>query len=294
MYNKNVLAVGEVLYDVIGEVYNLGGAPFNVGAHLAKLGYKSYILSRVGNDQWGENIFAEAKEIGVNTRFLLRHESLPTGTVQVRFEDDEPHYEIKHPVAWDAIEGDLNQLKSIPWSVVTFGSLAQRDEANQRFYVRLFEEIEAEWIYFDCNLRQNFYNKEIIQNSLKLCNIAKFNEDEIRVISSMLYKETLEPADFGARLVEDYGIQIAVYTWGAEGSKAWYENRLYEAAGVDVELITTVGAGDAFSAGFLHRLMMGSDIQNALEKGNLLGAYVASHAGAIPEYSGDLRADMND
>lgn len=293
MYNKNVLAVGEVLYDVIGDVYNLGGAPFNVGAHLAKLGYNSYILSMVGKDQWGENIFDEAKGIGVNTRFLSRHPSLPTGTVQVSFENDEPSYEIKHPVAWDAIDGDLEQIKSIPWSVVTFGSLAQRDKINQRFYARLFEEIEAEWIYFDCNLRQNFYSKEIIRDSLKLCNIAKFNEDEIRVISGLLYGEELDPKEFGERLAQDYGIQIAVYTWGAEGSKAWYENRLYEAAGVEVELITTVGAGDAFSAGFLHRLMVGSDIQNALEKGNLLGAYVASHAGAIPEYSGDLRADMN-
>src|SRR5690625_7926510 len=97
----------------------------------------------------------------------------------------------------------------------------------------------------------------------------------------MLYKETLEPADFGARLVEDYGIQIAVYTWGAEGSKAWYENRLYEAAGVDVELITTVGAGDGFSAGFLHGLMMGSDIVYALEKEDVVVGYIASFVGTI-------------
>lgn len=293
MKKKNVLAIGEVLFDVIGEEYNLGGAPFNVGAHLAKLGYESYILSSVGVDKWGAEIMDQARSIGVHTDFLDHHPSLATGTVQVTFVQNEPEYEIRQPVAWDAIRADMEQVQSIDWSVIAFGSLAQRSEENQVFYNRFFEEVTAEWIYFDCNLRQDFYNVEVIRRSLGICNIAKFNKEEIEKISEMLYHESKNVEEFGRLLAQDFGIELVVCTWGAEGAKAWYQDHLYEAAGVRVKTQNTVGAGDAFSAGFLHSLVSGSDIETALRKGNLLGAYVASHAGAIPEYTENIRSELN-
>lgn len=292
MKKKNVLAIGEVLFDVIGEEYNLGGAPFNVGAHLAKLGHESYILSSVGKDDLGDEIIQQVREIGVHTDFLVRHPLLPTGTVQVSFVENEPEYVIHQPVAWDEITGDTDLLQSIDWSVITFGSLAQRSIQNQEFYTRFFEEVTAEWIYFDCNLRQDFYNAEVIKRSLSICNIAKFNKEEIGIVSAMLYNESKDPEEFGAALARDFGVKMAVYTWGAEGAKAWYEDGFYAAAGIRVKTETTVGAGDAFSAGFLHRLMSGSDIEDALRRGNLLGAYVASHSGAIPDYSDKIRTDL--
>ncbi len=293
MKKYNILAVGEVLYDVIRNTYKLGGAPFNVAAHMAKLGNESYILSSIGTDELGDKIIDEAEALNVDTDFIHRDIRKPTGTVEVKFEDGEPDYEIVEDVAWDYLQVDFEKLNAIDWTVVAFGSLAQRTPNNQSFYYDLFENLKSKWIYFDCNLRREFYTKSTIESSLKYANIAKFNEHEIEVISELLYGEKLKGELFGQLLQNDYNIEIAVYTWGKEGSKAWYKNKLHSVPGIEVKTHDTVGAGDAFSAGFLHSWIHGKDVKEALKQGNRLGGYVASHSGAIPEYDDQLMSYYN-
>lgn len=284
------MAVGEVLFDVIEGKYNLGGAPFNVGAHMTRLGNEGYILSSVGQDELGDRIFREAEALGVHTRFLYRHDHLPTGTVPVTFHDGEPDYEIREPVAWDELQADPKSLLEIPWALIAFGSLAQRSEHNQQYYMDLFEEVKADRIYFDCNLRQNFYNEKILRDSLQAADIAKFNKEEVEVISKLFYNREMDTGSFAEALARDFDIDIAVYTLGAEGAQAWQAGRLHSARGIRVKVKDTVGAGDAFSAGFLHSLIAGREVSEALEYGNRLGAFVASSEGAIPEYSDEIRA----
>lgn len=284
MKKFNILAVGEVLFDVIRNEYNLGGAPFNVAAHMAKLGNSSYILSTVGTDELGDRIINEAEALNVSTEFIHRNKQKSTGTVEVKFENGEPDYEIVEDVAWDHLQVDQNEINAINWSVVAFGSLAQRSPENQMFYKKLFEGLQSEYVYFDCNLRREFYSKSVIEDSLHYANIAKFNEDEIEIISNLLYGKPLTGADFGLRLHDDYNIERIVYTLGKDGAQAWYKSSLYTAPGIEIQTSDTVGAGDAFSAGFLHSIIHGKDMDEALALGNRLGAYVASQTGAIPAY----------
>lgn len=293
MNKYKILAVGEVLFDVIDGIHRLGGAPFNVAAHMARLGNKGYILSAIGEDELGDQILQEADLIGVNTSLIRQMGDKPTGTVQVEFIDGEPDYEIVSDVAWDYLEADLEQLDQEKWSVIAFGSLAQRSPHNLAFFQSMFNRLHADWIYFDCNLRQNYFSRSVIADSLNYANIGKFNEHEIRVVSQLLFGQLLEPVAFAERLNTEYGVSLVVYTWGKAGSKAWYQGELYSAPSEKVETKDTVGAGDAFSAGFLHSWIRTLDLDEALKKGNRLGGYVASHSGAIPEYDDQLKSYYN-
>ena len=277
------------MFDVIDEEYKLGGAPFNVAAHMAKLGNDCYILSAVGKDDLGDQIIREAKDLDVHTNLIYKNEEKPTGTVQVEFQNGEPDYEIVRDVAWDYLAADFDAIIKKKWSVVAFGSLAQRSAHNQVFYRNLFDGLRADWVYFDCNLRQEFYSKLILEDSLHFANIAKFNEQEISVVSKLLYETVLFPEKFAEQLNKDYSIDLVVYTWGKEGSKAWYKDEYHSVPSIKVNTQDTVGAGDAFSAGFLHSWIHGTEVKESLRNGNRLGGYVASRSGAIPPYDDEVK-----
>lgn len=289
MIHHKILAVGEVLFDVIEGDYKLGGAPFNVAAHLAKLGHHSYILSGVGNDALGDRIIEEAERLNVSTELIHRHPTAPTGTVQVTFEAGEPQYEIVENVAWDYLAADFDEVQRHQWEVVAFGSLAQRSAHNRSFFDELFRNLTSRWRYFDCNLRQDYYDKDILERSLRLANISKFNEHELGVCSELLYGQQMVPENFAARIHADFGIEAVIYTWGKTGSRAWYRGKLYFCPSKPVTVADTIGAGDAFNAGFLHSWINGGTVEEALELGNQLGAFVASKSGAIPEYDDEIR-----
>ncbi|HLT93013.1 MAG TPA: carbohydrate kinase [Membranihabitans sp.] len=284
-----ILAIGEVLFDVIENEYRLGGAPFNVAAHLANLGHKSYILSGVGRDDLGRQILTEASHLNVNTKLIHQHATAPTGTVAVTFEDGEPQYEIVENVAWDFLQIDLGEIISVQWEVVVFGSLAQRSLQNQKFFSSLFQSIKSKWRFFDCNLRQQYYDRNTIERSLKWANICKFNEAELRICSQLLYGEIIDPEKFATQINQDFHIELVVYTLGKRGSSAWYQGRMYARGTEPVKVKDTIGAGDAFNAGFLHHWIAEGKVGEALEYGNKLGAYVASCSGAIPEYDDEIK-----
>ncbi|GAA5222364.1 carbohydrate kinase family protein [Membranihabitans marinus] len=290
MKKKNVLALGEILFDVIDGEYKLGGAPFNVAAHLAKLGNNSYILSAVGNDELGEKIRDEVAAIGVNTDFLLNHPTRPTGTVTVSFNDGEPEYDIVEEVAYDDLSVDLEALLAIDWDIIIFGSLAQRTEGNRALYAEILEKTDADWVYFDANLRGDYYDKNIIETSLQYANIGKFNKDEIYELSELLFEESSSAIEFGHLLKVKFGIELCVFTYGSEGSKGYYNNSIYNQAIEPIEAVDTVGAGDAFTAAFLHSWSQAQNVAKGLERGSILGAYVAGSMGAIPEYSDKIKS----
>lgn len=284
-----ILAVGEVLFDVIEGEYKLGGAPFNVAAHMAKLGHHSYILSSVGKDPLGNRIMQEAEELNVRTDLIVRDKIRPTGTVLVDFEDGEPQYEIVRDVAWDFLETDFDSIGKHEWEVVAFGSLAQRSAHNQAFFNQLFRKLQVRWRYFDCNLRQDYFNREILEQSLRFADIGKFNEQEIQLSSDLLYGQKMRPEAFATRIQDDFDMKMIVFTMGEDGSRAWYEGKMYQQPSQSIQIADTIGAGDAFNAGFLHAWTGRAGVEEALESGNRLGAYVASHKGAIPEYTEEIR-----
>ena len=276
---------------------HLGGAPLNLAAHLAKLGAKPAVLTAVGKDELGKILLSRAEEMGVDTSYILIDEKRPTGTVTVKLKDEGiPLFTINEGVAWDAITPDEKKFEAISaeeWDVFCFGTLAQRSEENRKTLKRLLLEINAKHFFYDVNLRAGFYKKEWILSSLEHSTILKMNEEEAATISSMLFGTTYACKALCRLLTDRYPkISVICITKGPEGAAVYHEGVYEEIGTTPVEVADTVGAGDAFSAGFLYAFLSGLSISKAASIACALGTYVASKPGAVPEYSEQLMKEL--
>ena len=289
------LALGEVLWDIIEKVPHLGGAPFNVSAHLSKMGATAYVSSSVGKDALGEEALKQAKSLGIQMDYLTQND-LPTGTVPVVLTNGQPSYTITEQVAWDAIhlsEAQLQEINRSDWDCVIFGTLAQRTPSNQALFEQLLDGIQARVFFYDVNLRQHYYSKEIVQKSLQKASIFKLNDEEVLILSDLLFDEQLDFEDFAHRCISDFNIVAVCITRGAEGVLIVTNDQNYDIPGVKVQVADTVGAGDSFSAAFLYTYLKTTDFQLAGSIGCRVGAFVASQNGAIPTYSEELKRLLN-
>ncbi|HWR25244.1 MAG TPA: carbohydrate kinase [Methanosarcina sp.] len=291
------LTFGEALFDIIRGSAHLGGAPLNLAAHLAKLRAKPAVLTAVGRDELGKVLLSKAKEMGIDTSYILIDEKRPTGTVTVELKGEGiPIFTINEGVAWDAITPDEKMFKALAkeeWDVFCFGTLAQRSEENRKTLKRLFSEIKAKNFFYDINLREGFYKKEWIISSLKHSTILKMNEEEAAIVSSMLFG-TIHPCKLlCCLLTEKYPeISIICITKGPKGADVYHKGIYEEIKTTPVEVADTVGAGDAFSAGFLYTYLSGNSVSKAVSFASILGTYVASKPGSVPEYSKELLKEL--
>lgn len=291
------LTFGEALFDIIKGSAHLGGAPLNIAAHLAKLGAKPTVITEVGRDELGKVLLTITEKMGIDTSYISVDEKRPTGTVTVKLEDEGiPIFTINEGVAWDAITLDEEQFKALSgkeWDVFYFGTLAQRSEENRRTLKRLLSEIKANNFFYDVNLRAGFYTKEWILSSLEHCTILKMNEEEATAISCFLFG-TVHSFDALCRLLtEEYpDISIICITKGPAGAAAYNKGVYEEIKITSVEVADTVGAGDAFSAGFLYTYLSGYGVSKATLIASILGTYVASKPGSVPEYSDKLVKEL--
>ena len=291
------LTFGEALFDIIKGSAHLGGAPLNIAAHLAKLGAKPTVITAVGRDELGKVLLTITEKMGIDTSYILVDEKRPTGTVTVKLEDEGiPIFTINEGVAWDAITLDEEKFKALSgkeWDVFYFGTLAQRSKENRRTLKRLLSEIKANNFFYDVNLRAGFYTKEWILSSLEHCTILKMNEEEATTISCFLFG-TVHSFDALCRLLtEEYSdISIICITKGPAGAAAYNKGVYEEIKITSVEVADTVGAGDAFSAGFLYTYLSGYGVSKATLIASILGTYVASKPGSVPEYSNKLIKEL--
>ena len=272
---------------------HLGGAPLNLAMHLAKLGAKPAVITAVGKDKLGKTLLARAKEVGVDTSYILIDEQRPTGTVTVKLEDEGvPVFTINKGVAWDAITPDEKQyetLKAEKWDVFCFGTLAQRSEENRKTLKRLLSELQATHFFYDVNLRAGFYTKECILSSLEHCTILKMNEEEAAAVSNFFYGTVHSFETLCGLLVEKYPeISVVCISKGPDGAAVYHSGVYEEVKTTPIRVADTVGAGDAFSAGFLYTYLSGYGISKAASIACILGTYVASKPGSVPEYSEEL------
>lgn len=291
------LTFGEALFDIIKGSAHLGGAPLNLAAHLAKLGAKPAVLTAVGKDAPGRTLLFRAEEMGIDTSYILVDEHRPTGTVTVELKDEGiPVFSINEGVAWDAITLDEKKFGALAreeWDVFCFGTLAQRSEENRNTLKRLLLEIKAKNFFYDLNLRAGFYRKEWISFSLEHCTILKINEEEAATISSMFFGTVHTFRTLCLLLSEKYPeMSVICITKGPEGAVVYHEGIYEEAGTTPVEVSDTVGAGDAFSAGFLYTYLSGCGVSKAVSIASILGTYVASKPGSVPEYSEELIKDL--
>jgi len=288
-----VLSLGELLWDIIeGKAY-IGGAPFNLASHLAKMSVQSAYISSVGKDDLGESAIKIAKNYGLDTKYIAPHPNLPTGKVDVFLDEmGNPQYTIHENIAWDEINLQdklKNELLKKNWHAFCFGTLAQRTNSNRELLYDLISQLDCNYIFYDVNLRQNFYQREWIEHSLKLSNILKINEDETKILSRLLLGKSVTIEEFCHIISSNYGIDIICITLGKNGSIVYHGQDCFHIEGVKVKVIDTVGAGDSYSAAFLFSFLSGRNPKECGQFANQVGAFVASQPGAVPEYSFKLK-----
>lgn len=278
MSDKKIVCFGEVLWDVYPDGKRLGGAPFNVAAHLFIQGTTASIITRIGTDELGDEIHQEIKNQKITDDLVQLDESLLTGTVQVTLDNKGiPSYEISEPSAWDRIEPTTNNIEAVKRSNgLVFGSLALRSETNLKTLKELAHH--APLNICDLNIRQKYYSKELIVMVLEMADILKINDDEAELLTEFFgYQE-----DLYEYLTREYNLEVIIQTKGKDGAEAYHKGITYNAEGEEVTVIDTVGAGDAFLASFIHNYINGKDINVCLSAGCHAGGYVASRRGAIP------------
>lgn len=291
-----VLSFGELLWDIIKGRPHIGGAPFNLAAHLARLGARSVLVSAVGSDHLGAEALARAGRFGIACEFVQVHPALPTGTVQVELDPHGvPDFTIREDVAWDAITLQDDQLAALAHAhidALCFGTLAQRGRVNRATLDTLLTCLKPAQVLYDVNLRQSYYDKSWIEHSLRHSTIVKLNDAEAHRLAELLFGTDLDKAAFARRLCTAYPVQIVCITRGAHGAAVYQDGAWLEIPGQVVTVADTVGAGDAFSAGFLYATLVGRNMETATRFANALGAFVTAHAGAVPEYTEEIRTAL--
>ena len=286
---RPVVCAGEVLWDSVPDGLHLGGAPYNVAYHLARLGRPARLASRVGDDVLGREARRRVAAGGVDASLVQTDGALPTGFVSVSLDaEGTPAYDIVGPAAWDALAlgPDLEAAAGASAAVV-FGSLAQRDARSRRTIRALVAA--APLAVFDVNLRPPFVDAGRVEASLHASDLVKLSGDELRQLGRWFGLPDA-PRAAAEALGERFGCRAVCVTRGADGAGFWCGGRWADHAGYPVAVRDTVGAGDAFLAGLLWAWLDGQDAAAALDWGSRLGALVASRSGATPEYSApDLR-----
>lgn len=286
-----VVCFGEVLWDILPTGSKPGGAPVNVAYHLQKLGQPAALITRTGNDTEGyelKNIFSA---YNVCTEFFQVDDHYATGKVFGRVNGyEEMIYDIVQPCAWDYIEWQDNLHDLVSQSrYFVFGSLACRGTDSKQTLFRLLET--APQRVLDINLRTPFYNKLLVKELLQRCEILKLNMSELELIAGWFnnFKTTGERVK---ALQDEFGIDIIVVTMGAEGALVSLDGVIQQQPGYRIEVADTVGAGDAFLAGFLTGKLNNKPILEILHQAALMGAFVASKNGACPQYNWPDISDM--
>lgn len=285
MAAHTVVGIGEVLWDSLPEGLFLGGAPFNVCYHLCELGHESFLVSAVGHDALGEEAEARIRRFGMPTEGLQVNEEHPTGRVPVRLDaSGTPTYEILQPVAYDAIElTDTVRGLVDRAEVVVFGSLAQRSAPTRQTieYACCAPALKC----FDLNLRAPFDDAAIVLASLEASDLVKLNAEELRSVAEWAEIARDDERETMSTLAQKYRIATMCVTRGDAGALLLNAGRFHEHSGYRVDVIDTVGAGDAFLAGLLDAYFRGESPDLWLEWANRCGAYVAAAAGATPPMS---------
>jgi len=281
-----VIGLGELLWDCFEDSRRPGGAPANVAFQANQLGCQGVVCSRIGQDELGEQLAEFLESQGLSSRTLQFDADRPTGTVTVEMrEGNHPHYTIHEHVAWDAMEftPDWQQLMQSA-AAVCFGSLAQRGEPSHTSIQKCLEATSDEClVVYDVNLRQDYYTRSIIEESLRACDIVKLNHEEVNVIGHLLEAPRDDEPTFADDLRNRFGVDKTVITRGENGCFILAENEKIDVPGQKIEVADAVGAGDAFTAGFLSALLKGWPLRAAGEFANRVGAEVASCSGAMPD-----------
>ena len=297
MNHTIVVGMGEALWDMLPEGKKIGGAPANFAYHVSQFGLDSYVVSAVGEDDLGTELLANVREKKLGCR--IERVPYPTGTVQVQLDSNGvPCYDIREGVAWDnipftpALENLARQT-----CAVCFGSLAQRSVVSCETINRFLDAMpggEDRYKIFDINLRQGFYTKEILCNSMRKCNILKINDEELVTVSRMFGYPGIDLQDKCWILLAKYNLRMLILTCGVNGSYVFTPGEISFVETPKVEVADTVGAGDSFTAAFVASVLKGLPVAEAHRIAVETSAFVCTRHGAMPELPDSLKRKADD
>lgn len=280
-----VLSIGEIIWDVYPDKRCIGGAPFNFAAHSALLGCQSYLLSAVGDDELAEPALKEADSFGIKPDFIKTVHQKPTGKCEVTLDKrGVPSYNVLTDVAYDYLSLDESLSD---FDAIAFGTLIARSEQNARLIKEILANYSFSHIFCDLNLRKPFYSKESALLCAQNATILKISREELpQAVNLLLGHEIAAPATAARALSAAFpNLKIILITLDCDGAFAFDTNEKcsYFAPSKKVKVVSTVGAGDSFSAAFLASYAKNGDINEALEKAVSLSAFVVSSIEAVPK-----------
>ena len=283
---SHLIGIGEILWDVLPAGKLLGGAPANFVYHARALGGDATLVTAVGDDDEGRAIDRQLVALGLGTEYVANDPIHPTSSVQVTLDEHgKPSYMFRSDVAWDfmVLTDGLKQLARKA-DAICFGTLAQRSPvtraAIQGF---LAESAPTALRMLDINLRQSFYSKEVIEQSLRLANALKINDEELATVAAMFDLHGDELAQL-QQIEERYQLQLVALTRGARGSLLLSRGKISRHEGFPVQVVDTIGAGDAFTAALVMGFLGGQDLDAVHDHASRLAAFVCTQKGATPAH----------
>lgn len=278
-----VVCFGEVLWDILPSGPLPGGAPMNVAYHLKKLGTTPALITKIGLDNYGEKLVNILAESGVSTEFFYVDYEHPTGLVYANLNDHhEVVYDIVFPSAWDFIEWK-DELTSVVKDATYFvyGSLTCRNKVSADTLSQLLEVAKTKVL--DINLRPPHYHRTSVEHLLKNADILKMNIAELELITGWF--SNFQTTEDRIKLMQDeFKIETLIVTMGGDGAMVNHKGKVHRHSGYKVQVADTIGSGDSFLAGFLHQLLNGSSVDDALQFASGIGAFIATQSGACPKY----------
>lgn len=285
-----MIGLGEVLWDILPSGKVLGGAPANFAYMTNVLGDEGIVASRVGNDELGREACEVIQRLGLNTSYVQQDTEHETGTAAVSIDAaGQPNFTIKESVAWDFLQwtAEWKELSSRA-DVVCFGSLAQRSPESALAIESFLRNAPAKALRIcDVNLRESFYNKDVLRKSFQQAHIVKLNEQELLQISTLLNLGAGTQQTLARRLLTEYSLRLVCVTLGNRGSLLVSEDQTVEHSGFRVEVADAVGAGDAFTACMAYHYLRRHSLGEISESANRFASWVATQTGATPPIVAD-------
>ena len=285
----NIITIGEVLWDIVGQEEHLGGATFNFSAHLSRLGHTVSFISAVGADPRGQRVTDRMSQLGLSTEYVHVERDHPTGTASVALAGDgQPRFVLHRPAAYDFPQlagAECDRLFSRPVDWIYFGTLHQIYPQARQLTMELLDRASGARRFYDVNLRSDGYTPALIQQLMARATIVKLNHEEVEAIALMLGSRHSSLEEFCRTYMDLYKWTGVCVTRGSLGCTVLMDGQYIEAPGYPVQVVDTVGAGDAFAAAFLHGLGSGWPTPEIADFANRVGALVASRRGAIPDWT---------
>jgi fructokinase len=285
-----VAGIGEILWDVLDDNEELGGAPINFAYHINALGGHGIPVSTVGDDERGQRALVELANRGLTIETISKTNLFETGYVQVTLDNNGvPSYNFTSDKAWDHLllnKQLLNMTNSFQGAC--FGTLAQRSEQSRKAIYSFIDSLPPNALrIYDLNLRQHFYSREVIETSLAKANLLKLSAEELQVIASMFSLDGSDEAML-KELILRHRLDLAVLTRGPEGCLLLSHDEIVDLPGIPASIADTIGAGDAFTAATALGKLLGRPLAAIADHANQLAAYVCTRQGAMPPIPSEL------